>query len=159
AGRQDGGAGGEGLDLPGRAVERVDAPDMAVARIALPMPAGDEVDRHHVGDEGDVGVCLGGALERLLDRPAGCVVDMDDAAVAVAALAGEMPTVLVGRGVERDAELGQPFNRRRGAFYDELDGGAVVEPRAGDHRVLDMAFERVARLEHRGNAALSPGGR
>src|SRR3546814_6615987 len=32
--------------------------------------------------QGDVGVRLGGALERFLHRPAGGVVDMDDAAVA-----------------------------------------------------------------------------
>ena len=47
-----------------------------------------------------------------------------------------------------------------GALLDhELDGGAVVEPGAGDHRVLDMALERVAGLQHRGDPALRPAGR
>ena len=97
-------------------------------------------------------------LQRLLHRPAGGVVDMDDAAVAVAALAGQVPALLAVR-VERHAELGQPLDRRRRVLDDELDRGAVVEPGAGDHRVLDMALERVAGLEHRGDPALRPAGR
>ena len=83
--------------FPVAPVQRIDAPDMAVARIALAMAAGDEVDRDHVGDQGDVGMGGGGLLQRLLHRPAGGVVDMDDAAVAVAALAGQMPALAVRR--------------------------------------------------------------
>ena len=106
-----------------------------------------------------LGLAAAALLERLLHRPAGGVVDMDDAAVAVAALAGQVPGVAVGGDVERHAQLGQPLDRRRRVFDDELDGGAVVEPGAGDHRVLDMALERVAGLEHRGDPALRPAGR
>ena len=90
----------------------------------------------------------GGLLERLLHRPAGGVVDMDDAAVAVAALAGQVPAIAVGRALN-----GTPSSASRsiaaGALLDdELDRGAVVEAGARRHRVLDMAFERVAGLEH-----------
>ena len=107
-----------------------------------------------------LGLAAAALLQRLLHRPAGGVVDMDDAAVAVAALAGQVPgRSLVAVDVERHAELGQPLDRRRRILDDELDGRAVVEPGAGDHRVLDMALERVARLEHRGDPALRPAGR
>ena len=91
------------------------------------------------GIEGDVGIGRGRLLQRLLHRPAGGVVDMDDAAVAVPALAGQVPAVAVVVGVEGHAELGQPLDRRRRVLDDELDRGAVVEAGAGDHRVLDMA--------------------
>src|SRR6185295_11416841 len=37
AGGEDGGAGGEGLDLPALAVQRIDPPDMTVARVPLAM--------------------------------------------------------------------------------------------------------------------------
>ena len=42
---------------------------------------------------------------------------------------------------------------------DMLDHRAVVEARAGDHRVVDMGVEAVAFLEHRGDPALRPVGR
>ena len=42
------------------------------------------------------------------------------------------------------------------ALDDELDGGAVVEARPGDHRILDMGLEAVARLQHRRDPALRP---
>ena len=73
------------------------------------------------------------------------------------ALAREVERVTFGR--ERHAEFLQAVDRRGGVLDHELDDGAVVQPRAGDHRVLDMAFERIARLEHRRDPALRPGGR
>jgi hypothetical protein len=45
------------------------------------VPAGGEVDRHHVRHHPDIGVGNGGLDQRILHRPAGGVVDMDDAAV------------------------------------------------------------------------------
>ena len=42
---------------------------------------------------------------------------------------------------------------------DMLDDLAVVEPGTGDHRVVDVRFEAVAFLEHRGDPALRPAGR
>ena len=159
AGGEDRRPGGEGLDLPGRRVERIDAPDMAVARIALAMAGGDEVDRDHVGDHRDVGMGMRRLLQRLLDGPAGGVVDMDDPAVAVPALAGQVPALAVAVAGEGHAQLRQPRDRRRRVLDHELDRGAVVEAGAGDHRVLDMRLERVAGLEHRRDPALRPAGR
>ena len=42
-----------------------------------------------------LGLAAAALSQRLLHRPAGGVVDMDDAAVAVAALAGQVPAVAV----------------------------------------------------------------
>ena len=67
------------------------------------------------GTRRDVGMRGGGLLQRLLHRPAGGVVDMDDAAMAVPALAGEVPGAAVLAAVERHAELGEPVDRRRRA--------------------------------------------
>jgi hypothetical protein len=45
---------------------------------------------------------------------------------------------------------------RRGVLDHELDERRSLSP-LGDHRVLDMLIERVARLSTGGDAALSPG--
>ena len=106
------------------------------------------------GHQRDVGVLGRRGFQRLLIGPAGRVGDMDDAAVAVPALAGQVQrAVLAG---ERHAELDQMLDRARRRFDDMLDDLAVVEARAGDHRVVDMRFEAVAFLEHRGDPALRP---
>ncbi len=168
AGRQHDGAAGEALDPAGRDVEGIDAVAGAVDEAwRLDVALGDEVDDRVAGRQRDVGVGGGGAGERVLHRPAGGVVDMGDAAMAVAALAGQMEAAAAGvavaavrlADVERHADRGKPVDRGGGVLGDEVDGGAVVQATAGDHRVLDMAFERVAGFEHRGDAALRPGGR
>jgi hypothetical protein len=82
---------------------------------------------------------------------------MDDTAAAVPAFAGQVPPL--GVAGEGHAERREPLDRRRRVLDDELDRGAVVEAGPGDHRVLDMRLERIAGLEHRGDAALSPAGR
>src|SRR3546814_20032698 len=79
---------------------------------------------------------------------------MDDAAVAVPAFARQVERLALG--IERHAEGDQPLNRARRALDDEFDDPAIVEPRAGDHRILDMAFERIAGLEPRGDSPLGP---
>ena len=116
------------------------------------MAAGDEVDRDHVRHQGDVGVLRRRGFERLADRPAGRVGDVDDAAVAVAALAGQVQRAIFG--CERHAQVDQMLDRARRGLDDMLDDLAVVEARAGDHRVVDVGFEAVAFLEHRGDPAL-----
>ncbi len=121
------------------------------------MAASDQVDRDHVGHERDVRVLLGGGLERLLDGVAGGVGDMDDAPVAVPALTGEVQRAAVLR--ERHTELDQMGDRARSRLDDMLDDLDIVEPRSGDHRIVDVSVEAVAFLEHRGDAALSPAGR
>jgi hypothetical protein len=97
-------------------------------------------------------------VRALLHRPAGGVVDMDDAPRRMAALAGQVKALALA-GIEGHAQFGEPQDRGGRILDDELDGAAVVEARARHHRVLDVAFEGVAFLEHRGDAALRPGGR
>src|SRR3546814_15466054 len=73
--------------MAGFAVAGIDAPDAAgVGGRRILMPAGDEVDRDPVRHEADVRMRGGGRFQRLLHRHAGGVVDMDDAAMAVATL-------------------------------------------------------------------------
>ena len=103
-----------------------------------------------------LGCASGGFLERLLDRPAGGVGDVDDAAVAVPALAGQVPAVAIGFEVERHAKLGEAGDRRGGFGHDMLDDGAIVEPGARLHRIADVIFEAVVGFEHRGDPALRP---
>lgn len=59
----------------------------AAAEALLVMP-GDEVDAALPRQQDDVGMGFGGLEQRLLHRPAGGVVHMDDAAVRMAAFAG-----------------------------------------------------------------------
>ena len=61
--------------------------------------------------------------------------------------------------IERHPHLDQPLDRVRGVLDDELDRLAPVQSAARDHRILDMIFERVARVEHRRDPALRPCGR
>ncbi len=103
AGGEDRRPAGQGLDLPGLAVPGVEAVDRAAGRELLGVAAGDEVDRDHVRDQRDVRMLGGRAGERLADCPAGGVGDMDDPAVAVSALAGQVERIALGR--ERYAEL------------------------------------------------------
>ena len=45
-------------------------------------------------------------------------------------------------------------DRARRRLDDMLDDASVVEPRAGDHRIVDVRLEAVAFVEHRGDPAL-----
>jgi hypothetical protein len=65
-----------------------------------------------------------GGLERLLHRPSGCVRDMDDPAVAVAAFAGQVERIAFGR--ERHPQLHQPRDCPRSFGDDMLDDPPVV---------------------------------
>jgi hypothetical protein len=135
----------------------VESVDVAAGRKVGRVAAGDEVDGDHVGDERDVRLLGCGGFQRLLHRTARRVGDMDDPAVAVPALAGQMERLALGR--ERDAELHQPRDRSRRLADDIFDDPAVVEPGAGDHRVVDVRLERVAFFQHGGDSALRPVGR
>src|SRR5437868_6851802 len=99
----------------------------------------------------------GGGFERLLHGIAGGVRDMDDAAITVPAFAGQVERIALLR--EGHAELDQMLDRARRRFDDMLDDADIVQPGAGDHRVVDVGIEAVAFLEHRGDPALRPAGR
>ena len=157
--RQDGRAGGERLDPVGRAVEGIDAPDIA----ARPNSARSwRLVTRSITTMSGTRVMLGWARAALSRA---CCTAQPVASSTWTMRRWLCPPSRVRchcwsrRDVERHAELRQPLDRRRRAFDDELDGRPVVEPGAGDHRVLDMAVERVARLEHRRHPALRPGGR
>src|SRR3546814_18083200 len=93
------------MDFTALLVERIDAPDAARSRIAFLVPARNQVDARLAGQQGDVRMRLGGLEQRRLHRPSGRVVDMDDAAVGMAALAGQVPRPLLL--VERHAHFDQ----------------------------------------------------
>ena len=103
------------------------------------------------------GMLGGRGLERLLDRVAGGVGDMDDAAVAVPALAGQVERAILAR--ERHARARSDADRARRRLDHMLDDLEVVEAGAGDHRVFDVRFEAVAFLKHRRDPALGAGAR
>jgi hypothetical protein len=64
---------------------------------ALLMAAHDQVHRHHVGHQPDVGIGARGGFQRLLHRPAGRIIHMDDAAVRMPALTRQMPSLIIAR--------------------------------------------------------------
>jgi hypothetical protein len=88
---------------------------------------------------------------------------MDDTAVRMTAFAREVegvgnPAFAGIFKVERHAQACQPLDRDGGVLDHEFDRFAPVQPAAGHHRVADMVFEGIACVEHRGDAALRPGG-
>ena len=161
SGRQQGRASGDRLDRARAGVEGIDAPHPAGAGIALLMPAGHQVDRDPVRQQGDVGAGSRRVEQGRLDRPAGRVVNVNDAPVGVAALARQMPAVrtAVLSRVERHAQLRQPLDGGGRAADDVFHHLDVVQPCPRDHGVADMRLEAVARLQHRRDPALRPGGR
>ena len=89
----------------------------AAGREMLGVAPGGEVDRDHVGDQRDVRMLRRGGFERLADGIAGGVGDMDDAAVAVPAFAGQVQrAILAGEGTPSS------ISRRDGArrFLDDM---------------------------------------
>src|ERR671913_1851451 len=97
-----------------------------------------------------------GRLERLLHGRPGRVGDMDDPAEAVPAFARQVQcAAFIGEG---DAQFDEPSNRPGRGCDDMLNHLPIVESGAGDHRVIDVRFEAVAFLEHRGDPALRPAG-
>ena len=157
AARQDGGLRGQGFHAPGLAVVGVEAVHRAARREVGRVAAGDEVDRDHVGHKGDVGVLRGSGFERLLDCKARSVGDVDDAPVAMPAFTRQVQRVAFDR--ERYAQLDQMRDRARRGFDNMLDDVLVVQPCAGDHRIVDVRLETVAFVEHRGDPALCAAGR
>ena len=118
------------------------------------MPARNEVNGDHVGYEMDVRVRAGRCFQRLLDRPSGCVVDMDDPAMAVSAFARKMPVITLQ--IERYAKLCKPLDRNGRIFDNEFNGRTVVQPATSHHRVFNMIGKIVARFENCRNTALRP---
>ena len=96
-------------------------------------------------------------FERDLHRMPGCIGRVNDAALAVAAFAGQVEAEfgLLVAG-ERHALRDQPFNGLAAMRHDEAGRGLVAQSGAGDQRVLHVLVMAVMRVEHGRNTALRP---
>ena len=112
-----------------------------------------QVEREGVVPEGDVRCLPGAGDDGAHDLVAGGVAQgVDDAAVAVAALAGQGQLAVFL--VELRAPVDQVVDLV-GRFADHhLDDGAIAQAGAGGQRVLDVVLEAVLRRQHAGDAAL-----
>ena len=145
------------LDPAGLFVERINAPHAPCGGELLAVAVRDEIDAGAPGEHGDVGRLASAAFSkaRILHRPAGCVIDMDDPPVRVAAFAREVQVSRIA--VERHAQLAQAINRCPArASITNSTVSTIVEPCARDHRIAHMVFKRIARIEHRRDARLAP---
>ena len=98
--------------------------------------------------------------QRAHDLAAGGVGGVQDAAMAVAALAAEIVLAVLGAGAAREvgAERDQLADALGAVAHHQVDDVAVAEAGAGDQRVLDVRLEGILRAPHRGDAALRVGG-
>ena len=153
---KDRGAGDMAFHPPSRLVERIDPPDAPGGGKLFAVTVSDQVDTGAARQQGDVGVILRRLDQRRLHRPASRIVDMDNPPVRMAAFARQVERI--GIAVERHAQLAQAVDGLRRAFDHEFDRGQIVQPRASHHRIAHVVFKRVARVEHRRDPALRPGG-
>ena len=100
---------------------------------------------------------LGLLVQRALHGLAGGVLVVDHPAMAVTALAGQVPRTALG-GVEQHALVDQPLDGGRTFLDGEANRVHVAQPGAGDEGVLHMGIEGVGGVEHGGDAALGPVG-
>src|SRR4029079_11903484 len=121
------------------------------------MPARDQIDCDHVRDQSDVRMLERRRFERLLDGGASGIGDVNDATMAMAALASQMERSALAR--ERYPQFDQPLDRPGRGLDDMLDYIPIVEACARYHRVVDVRFEAVAFFEHRRDSALRPSSR
>ena len=90
-------------------------------------------------------LCEGG-----LDRRAGRIGGVHDAAVAVAAFARQMKAAVAAVvGGEGYALGDEPFDQLAAALDHETRDRLVAQPSAGDQGVVDVGFRRVFLGKHR----------
>ena len=120
-----------------------------------------QIDRHVIGQYRDaVGAPRDARQQRRLDRPAGRVLGVDDAAGGVAALAPERQ-VPVGVAIERDAQLvGERQDVLGRLARADLHDVAVAQAVTHPQRVVDVGGDRlgVVGIQRAGHAALREGG-
>jgi hypothetical protein len=156
AGGQHHEAGEEGLDLPVAEIEDIGA-QTAMLAMSRQMSGRDEIDGDVLLIERHIGALTHLAFERGGDRTPGGIGGMDHAPMCVTALTCEMIAAgctLIGVARELDPLIEQPANVVRAALDDVAHHGAIAQPGAGLERVLDVRFDRVARVEDRRDAAL-----
>eukprot|EP01022_Parablepharisma_sp_SALTPOND_P004214 TRINITY_DN118_c5_g1_i1.p1 TRINITY_DN118_c5_g1~~TRINITY_DN118_c5_g1_i1.p1 ORF type:complete len:1641 (+),score=478.48 TRINITY_DN118_c5_g1_i1:3715-8637(+) len=133
--------------------------DPLAARLGLGvLLAGmDQVDGAVMFQQGDIGVGAHALFQRDLHRMAGGIGGVDDAALAVAALAGEviaqLGSVVTGEG---HALGNEPFDGLAPVLDDVAGRCFIAQAGAGHQGVIDVLGMAVARIQHRGDAALGP---
>ncbi|MCY1422382.1 hypothetical protein D9M71_380590 [compost metagenome] len=159
-GGEDHKAGAVGIDFAGAAIEHIGAE----AAITFESQAflGNQVNRNPLLQQFDVRSFPGLVEQGGENGSAGGIGGVDDAPMAVTALAGEVelePAIFVTRlfiAGKGHALVDQPLNR----FPAVLDGKAhrvfMAQAAAGIERVIDMGFNGVGVVQHGRNAALGP---
>ena len=146
---------GEGDDLVRLDVEHVGA-EAAGARLA-DLVADDQVDRDVMLEDVDVRMVADMFAERGLHRRPGGVGGVDDAAMRVSAFACQVIAELrIGLAREGHAAVDQPFDCALAVLDHETGRFRVAQAGARDEGVLDVGFDAVGGVEHRGDAALCP---
>ncbi len=145
-----------GLDRAGFLIEQVGAEHRVRAAV---LGGGQEIDRHVVGEHRDpIGALRHLRQQRGLDRPAGRVLDVDDAPRGVAPFAPQ-GEVAIRVAIERHAHLvGEAEDVLGRLARAELDDVAVAEAVADAQRVLDVGRDAVLGIERPGHATLRVGG-
>ena len=157
AGRHDGHFGQHGVYFVFLEVQHVGSEAGDVGRALFDEPAQvvlrEDVDGEMVLVDVDVVVAFDAFHQGALDLVTGQIVVVQDAVLAVPALAVQIvPSRRVL--VELGPPLDQLFDDRRGARDDLLDGRRVADAGPADHRVADVFLERVGFVHDRGDAAL-----
>ncbi len=116
----------------------------------------DEVDRHVVFGDVNVGRCHRSFYQDSLDFFAGDVACVDDAPSAVTAFSGEIERQAFFGPAELRAEVHQLANPIRPVSNDHLDDFAMRKPTTSAHGVVDVSLERIGRIENGGDTALCP---
>ena len=149
---QDGMAGGDGLHPVGSDVEDVGTVDPLLLQAEL--GAGDEVDRDLAFPQLDVGRLAQPGPHRVLHGLAGGVGDVEDAALAVTALPGQVVAMPVA--VEGDAPADQPLDGGRTVLDDMAHGLRVAQTGTCLQGVPEMGVDAVLVAVDGSDAALGP---
>ncbi len=136
-------------------VEHVGADTTVAGQGQLTM--GDQVHRHPGFHQVDVGPCRGLPRQGAGDSLTGGIGGMDDAAMAVAALAGQVQLLVLVPG-KGNATVHQPVDALATVLDGEPDRILMAQAGAGGEGVPDVVLQRVLAVQYRGDAALGPEG-
>ncbi len=157
AGCQYGMVGRDCQYLTGRDVLRVQTKAARRGRVGAQFVGGDHIDGAMLLQQRDIRVGADLLLQCHLHRMSCGVGGMNDAALAMAAFAGQMEPQLCGCvWCKRYALRNQPFDGFSSMLYDKPCRAVVAQVSAGDQRIGDVLLMAVARIKHRGDTALGP---
>ena len=105
----------------------------------------------------DIAVMAHFFSERVLHGGAGSVSGVNNATMAMAALAGQMKPEFGLVAGEGNALLDQPAHRCVAVFDNIARGGFVAQSGPGHQRIVNVGLDRVGGIQHRRDAALCPG--